>query len=95
MFIKTNQNSCVRVDIGPMQPAACLRVADVVPTGEAIGTVFLRDLDIAETLAVLQDQIEGLTLGIQDVRTDELPLRLQPHTTGVPSRRTRLLCMIA
>ena len=70
------------------------RVAATVPAGEVEGRAVLHDLDIAETLAVLQDQIEGLTLGIQDVRTDELPLRLQHHTTGVPSRWTRPLRMI-
>ena len=53
-----------------------LRVAATVPIGEAVGRVVLRNLDIAETLAILQGQIGGLTLGIQDVRTDELPLRL-------------------
>ena len=52
------------------------RVAVVFPTGEAVGRAILHDLDVFETLAVLQDQIEGLTLGISDVRTDELPLRL-------------------
>ena len=40
-------------------------VVDDAPVGEAIGRVVLRDLDISETLAVLQDQIEVLTLGIQ------------------------------
>ena len=62
-----------------------LRAATTVPAGEAIGRALLRDLDISETLVVLHDRIEGLTLGIQDVRTDELPLRLQRHTTGVSS----------
>ena len=54
------------------------------PAGEAIGRAILRNLDVAETLTSLQEQVEGLTLGIPDVRTDELPLRLQRHTTGVP-----------
>ena len=81
-------------DIRLVRLAACPRVAAVVPVGEAVGMAILRDLDIGETLVVLQDQIEGLTLGIQDVRTDELPLRLQRHTTGVSSRWTRLLRMI-
>ena len=66
-----------------------------VPVEEVVGRAILRYLDIAETLAVLQNQIEGLTLGIQDVRMDELCLRLQCHTTGMPSRWTRLLRMIA
>ena len=66
-----------------------------VPAGEAVGRAILRDFNVAETLSTLQDQIEGLTLGIPDVRTDELPLMLQRHTTSVPSRWTRLLRMIA
>ena len=78
-----------------MRPAVQLRVAAVIPAREAIGRVVLRNLDVAETLAVLQDQIEGLTLGIQDVRIDKLPMRSQRHTIGVPSRWTRLLRMIA
>jgi len=60
-----------------------------------MGRAILHDLDVVETLLALQDQIEGLTLGISDVRTDELRLRLQRHTTGVLSRWTRLLHMIA
>lgn len=72
-----------------------LRVAEAIPVGEAIGRVVLHALDVAETLAVLLDQIEGLTLGIQNMRTNELPLRLQCHTTDVLSRWTRLLHMIA
>jgi len=38
-----------------VQPAACPRVAAVVPVGEAIGRVFLHDMDIAEAIALLQD----------------------------------------
>ena len=49
------------------------RIAATILVGEVVGRAILNDLDIAETLAVLQDHIEGLTLGIQDVRTDELP----------------------
>ena len=60
-----------------------------------MGRAILRDLDVAETLSALQDQVKGPTLGILDVRNDELPLRLQRHTTGVPSRWARLLRMIA
>ena len=93
--INTNHNSCVRADVGPVWPIAHLRVPTAAPAGEAIGRAIIRDLDVAETLSALQDQVEGLTLGIPDVKTDELPLRLQRHTTGVPSRWTRLLRMIA
>ena len=67
----------------------------VAPVGEAAGRVILRDLDVAETLTVVQEKVESLTLGIPDVRIDELPLQLQRHTTGVPRRWTRLLRMIA
>lgn len=42
----------------------------------AIGRAVLRDLGIEETLAQLQDHIEGLTLGIPDVWIEELPMRL-------------------
>jgi len=70
-------------------------VPAAAPAGEAVGRAILRNLDVAETLSALQDHVEGPTLGIPDVRTDELPLRLQRHTTGVPSRWTRLLHMIA
>ena len=80
--------------IGPVRPAVCPRVAAAVLAGEAVGRAILHDLDVAETLAVLQEQIEGLTLDILDVRTNELPLRLQRHTTGVLSRWVRLLRMI-
>ena len=57
--------------------------------------VILHDLDDTETLTAVQEQVESLTLGIPDVRIDELPLQLQRHTTGVPRRWTRLLRMIA
>ena len=93
--VKTNQNSCAHADVGPVQPVVRLRVPAAAPAGEAVGRAILRDLNVAETLTALQEQVEGLTLGIPDVRTDELPLRLQRHTNGVPRRWTRLLRMIA
>ena len=93
--IWTNQKSCAHADVGPVQPVVRLRVPSVAPAGEAVGRAILRNLDVAETLSALQDQVEGLILGIPDVRTDELPLRLQRHTTSVTSRWTRLLRMIA
>ena len=83
--IRTNQNSCAHADVGPVRPVVRLRVPAAASAGEALGKSILRDLDVAETLSALQDQVEGLTLGILDVRTDELPLRLQRHTTGVSS----------
>ena len=75
--IRTNQNSCAHADVGPVRPVVCLRVPAATPVGEVVGRAILRDLDVAKTLLELQDQVEGLTLGIPDVRTDELPLRLQ------------------
>ena len=57
---------------------------------ETLGEKF-SGLRFGETLAELQDHIEGLTLGIPDVRIKELPMRLQCHTIGVPSRWARLL----
>ena len=55
----------------------------------------LQDLDLIETLTKLLDHIEGLTLGIPNVRIEELLMRLQHHTIGVPSHWMRLLRMIA
>ena len=93
--IRTNQNSGSHADVGLVWLVVRLRVPAATPAGEEVGRAILRDLDVVETLLALQDQVEGLTLGIPDVRTDELPLRLQRHTTGVPSGWTRLLHMIA
>ena len=93
--IRTNQISCAHADVGPVRPVVRLRVPAAAPVREGAGRAILCDLDVFETLSALQDQVEGLTLGISDLRTDELPLRLQRHTTGVPSQWTRLLCMIA
>ena len=55
----------------------------------------LQDLDMAETLAEIQQHIEGLTLGILDFQIEELPMRLQCHIIGVPNRWIRLLHRIA
>jgi len=76
-MINTNQNSCAHVDVEPVRPAVRRRDPMAAPAAEAVGRVVLRDLDVVETLSALQDQIEGLTLGVPDVRTDELPLQLQ------------------
>lgn len=65
------------------------------PTQRNIARAVLQDLDLVETLAELQDHIEGLTLGIPDVWIEELPMRLQCHTIGIPSCWMRLLHMIA
>ena len=62
-------------DVGPVQPMGHQREAGG-PAQRPVGRVALWDLDLAETLAELQDHIEGLTLGIPDVRIEELPMRL-------------------
>ena len=85
----------MHADVGPIRPAVRPRVPAAVPTGEATGRAILRDLDLAETLTAVQEQVKGFTFGIPDVRIDELPLQSQRHTTGVPRRWTRLLHMIA
>ena len=85
----------MHADVGLVRPVVHLRVPGTAPAGEAAGGVILRDLDVVETLTAVQEQVESLTLGIPDVRIDELPLQLQWHTTGVPRRWTRLLRMIA
>ena len=82
--IRTNQNSCAHADVGPVRPVVRLRVPAAAPTGEVVGRDILRNLDVVETLSALQDKVEGFTLGIPDVRTDELPLRLQRHTIHMP-----------
>ena len=82
-------------DVGPVRPAVRPRAPAAAPAGEPAGRVILRDLDVAETLTTVQEQVESLTFGIPNVRIDELPLQLQRHTIGVPRRWTRLLRMIA
>ena len=39
--------------------------------------------------------MEGLTLGIPDCQIEELPMRLQHHTIGVPNSWMQLLRLIA
>ena len=85
----------MHADVGPVLPAVCPRASVAAPAGEPAGRVILHDLDVAETLTAVQEQVESLTLGIPDVWIDELPLQLRRHTTGVPRRWTHLLCMIA
>lgn len=65
------------------------------PVQRAVGRAILRDLDIAETLAQLQDRMEGLTLDIPEVWIEESPMRFQRHTIGMPSHWMRLLHTIA
>ena len=61
----------------------------------AIEREVLHDLDMTETLAELQQHMEGLTLGIPNFRFKELPMRIKCHTIGVPNCWMRLLHRIA
>ena len=85
----------MHADVGPVRPAIRPRPPVAAPAVEPARRAIIRDLDDTETLIAVQEQVESLTLGIPDVRIDELPLQLQRHTTGVPRRWTRLLRMIA
>lgn len=92
---ETKQNLFfIYTDIGLIQPVGDPR--DIAgPAQKPIGRVILRDLDLVMTLAKLQKHIEGLTLGILDIRIKELPTQLQHHTIGVPGHWIILLCTIA
>ena len=70
--------------IGPVRPPVRPRPPVAAPAVEPARRAILRDLDDTEILTAVQEQVESLTLGIPDVRIDELPLQLQRHTTGVP-----------
>ena len=48
-----------------------------------------------DVMGELEENLERLTLDIPDVSIDDLPLRYQRSTTGVPSRFSRLLCRVA
>lgn len=52
-LIKTNQNSCAHVDIGPVRLVVRLRAPAVAPAGEAVGRAILCDLNVAKTLSTL------------------------------------------
>ena len=51
--IKTNQNSCARVDVGHVRPVTHPRVPAAAPAREAVGRAILHDLNVAETLSAL------------------------------------------
>ena len=60
------------LDVGIVQPVVCAHHVGE-PAERTVGREFLQDLDLAETLAELQQHVEGLTLGILDARIKELP----------------------
>ena len=45
----------MHADVGPVRPAVRPGVPTAAPAGEAPGRVILRDLDLAETLAAVQE----------------------------------------
>ena len=85
----------MHADVGPIRPVARPRSPVAAPAAEPARRVVIRDLGDSEILAAVQEQVESLTRGLPDVQIGELPLQLQRHTIGVPSRWTRLLRMIA
>lgn len=83
----------MHIDVGTVRPTGHQQVASG-PVQRNIRREVLQDLDLVKTLIGLQDHIERLTLGISDIRIEELLMRLQCHTIGVPNHWARLLCMI-
>ena len=73
-------------DVGPVRPAFRPRPPVTVPAEEPARRVIIRDLSDTETLTAVQGQVENLTRGLPDVQVDELPLLMQQHTIGVPTR---------
>lgn len=49
----------------------------------------------ARRLREVQSNLEGLTMGVSPMRMDDIPLHLQRHTVGVPSRFSVLLRQVA
>jgi len=84
----------MHVDVGTVRPIGHEQEAGQL-VRRNVRRAVLQDLDLTKTLIELQDHIEGLTLGILDIRIEELPMRLQCHTIGVPSHWMRLLRIIA
>ena len=81
-------------DLGTVRPVVRTQQTGE-PTERIVGREILQDLDLAETLAEFQQHVERLTLGIPNAKIEELPMRLQRHTIGVPSCSMRLLCIVA
>ena len=82
-------------NVGQFQPMGALEHGADEPAERVVGRVVLQDLDMAETLFELRQHIEGLNFGISDSRIEELPMRLQCHTIGVPNHWMWLLRRIA
>ena len=75
------------VDVGAARPRGASPLdrqagARFVPQGDDI----TRELD---------ENLERLTLDIPDADIDDLPMRYQRSTAGVPGRFSRLLCRVA
>ena len=54
----------------------------------------LRDLEVVEILSEVERHMEGLTHGIDETAINQILMRLQQHTIGVPSHIFQLLCKI-
>ena len=64
------------IDVGRIRPVGRPEQETDEPTERTIGREVLQDLYLDDTLTELQQHVEGLTLGIPDVRIEELPKRL-------------------
>ena len=78
---------CFHADIEAAQPGGASPLdrrarAHFVPQGD-------------DVTGELEENLERLTLDIPDASIDDLPLRYQRSTAGVPGRFIRLLCRVA
>ena len=48
-----------------------------------------------DIIGEMEENLESLTLDIPDANIDDLLMRYQRSTTGVPGQFTRLLCIVA
>ena len=63
------------------------------PLDRRAGACFVPQGD--DVMGELEENLERLTLDIPDASIDDLPLRYQSPTAGVPSRFSRLLHRVA
>lgn len=62
-------------NVGSIQPVGCPQQVDELAE-RAVKMEVLLDFDLTKTLDELQQNVEGMTLRIQDIQIEELPMRL-------------------
>ena len=82
-------------DVGRAQPVGQPEQGADEPPKRVVGRAILQDLDMAKALVELKQHIHGLTFRILYFRIEELPMRLQRHTIGIPNHWMWLLRRIA